>query len=418
MGGNGGSTAGGGGGGGGGFGVGALGVGANGGNGEQDGSGGRMSGALPGGYGGGGGSRGVGGNSGGGGGGGGTGPAAAVAASVAAMERQPMAAMAVSAAAVEAAPTADWSSAATAASAAAAAAPEVRLRWEPVATAVSAAVAAALVVLAVSPEVAASLPAGATPRAMQRVVAVRAWAARSSSSRAAPSILPGPWRSTATPSRAVPAAATVPAPAQASAGPCSCKVTARSNSARTVARRRRVSDAIADQDGSGGTGSYALLKSGAGTLVLSGTNSYSGGTQINDGTLSVSADPNLGKAGTGISLSGGTLQATASFTAGRTLTLNGTGGTVETDAGTTLTLSNGSPRLGWSDQDRRRAHSILDGPSPPGVNYAGATTVSAGYSGWRTLGRQCLHDRSRWRARCLRSYRPSARWPGRAPSGR
>ncbi|WP_296345300.1 autotransporter-associated beta strand repeat-containing protein [Reyranella sp.] len=144
-----------------------------------------------------------------------------------------------------------------------------------------------------------------------------------------------------------------------------------------------VSDAIADQNGSGGTGSYALLKSGAGTLVLSGTNSYSGGTQINDGTLSVSADPNLGKAGTGISLSGGTLQATASFTAGRTLTLNGTGGTIETATGTTLTLNNGVHGAGGLIKTGDGTL-ILDGTiSPPGVNYAGATIVRQG-----TLGGQ------------------------------
>ena len=50
-----------------------------------------------------------------------------------------------------------------------------------------------------------------------------------------------------------------------------------------------VSDAIADQTGSGGTGgnagSYSLQKQGAGTTVLSGINTYTGGTTVSAGTL-------------------------------------------------------------------------------------------------------------------------------------
>ena len=41
-------------------------------------------------------------------------------------------------------------------------------------------------------------------------------------------------------------------------------------------------------------GSSALSKSGAGTLILSGVNTYSDGTQINAGVLSISQDANLG----------------------------------------------------------------------------------------------------------------------------
>jgi len=58
-------------------------------------------------------------------------------------------------------------------------------------------------------------------------------------------------------------------------------------------------------------GTASLVKNTGGTLVLSGTNTYSGGTQINGGVLSISADANLGAvpalptAGN-ISLAGGT----------------------------------------------------------------------------------------------------------------
>ena len=139
-----------------------------------------------------------------------------------------------------------------------------------------------------------------------------------------------------------------------------------------------VSDSLADQGGSGSSGSYQLVKTGAGTLVLSGTNSYSGGTAINAGTLSVSADANLGKAGTGLSLDSGTLQTAATFTAGRTLTLNGTGGTIETATGTTLTLNNGVGGTGGLTKTGTGTLT-LDGT----VNYSGATVVRQG-----TLGGQ------------------------------
>lgn len=56
------------------------------------------------------------------------------------------------------------------------------------------------------------------------------------------------------------------------------------------------------------TGSFTKL--GAGTLVLTGTNSYAGGTVLSAGTLSVASDATLGASGGGLSLQGGTLQVT------------------------------------------------------------------------------------------------------------
>jgi autotransporter-associated beta strand protein len=56
-----------------------------------------------------------------------------------------------------------------------------------------------------------------------------------------------------------------------------------------------IADTIADEEGALGTGGqWTLVKDGEGTLVLSGTNLYSGGTIVSAGTLSVSADANLG----------------------------------------------------------------------------------------------------------------------------
>ncbi|SBV33728.1 Outer membrane autotransporter barrel domain protein [uncultured Sphingopyxis sp.] len=85
-------------------------------------------------------------------------------------------------------------------------------------------------------------------------------------------------------------------------------------------------------------GATELVKTDAGTLVLSGANSYAGGTSINGGTLQVGGDANLGAAAGGLRLGGGTLQTTASFTSSRGVELLGTGG-FRTDAATTLTLA-------------------------------------------------------------------------------
>ncbi|MCO5962587.1 autotransporter outer membrane beta-barrel domain-containing protein, partial [Sinorhizobium meliloti] len=71
--------------------------------------------------------------------------------------------------------------------------------------------------------------------------------------------------------------------------------------------------------------------------MLTADNSYTGGTEINGGTLQVSADANLGDSAGGLTFNGGTLRTTASFSTGRSIELAGQG-TILTDTGTTLTL--------------------------------------------------------------------------------
>jgi len=55
-----------------------------------------------------------------------------------------------------------------------------------------------------------------------------------------------------------------------------------------------VADAIADQTGSGNAGSYGLVKTGAGTLVLDAANTFTGGMTLNGGTLSLGHNDGLG----------------------------------------------------------------------------------------------------------------------------
>ncbi|MCQ8780322.1 hypothetical protein NQU49_27370, partial [Escherichia coli] len=65
--------------------------------------------------------------------------------------------------------------------------------------------------------------------------------------------------------------------------------------------------------------------------------SYTGGTVISGGTVQAGADGAFGAAGTTLTVVGGTIQATASFTIGRPITLTTPGGTFDTN-GNTLTL--------------------------------------------------------------------------------
>lgn len=106
----------------------------------------------------------------------------------------------------------------------------------------------------------------------------------------------------------------------------------------------RVGDSTTASAGMTGTinaslsGASTLVKTDFGTLVLSGNNTYSGGTDIRGGVLAVSSDANLGAATGAISLNGGALASTASFASGRTVNLTQQG-EIDVAGNTELTLS-------------------------------------------------------------------------------
>ena len=118
----------------------------------------------------------------------------------------------------------------------------------------------------------------------------------------------------------------------------------------------------------------SLTKIGAGTLTLTGANSYSGGTNLNGGILAVNSDVNLG-AGP-LSFDGGTLQALAAgggITSLKAVNLFPGGGTFLADAGTASTLGGSITGVGsWTKT----------GPGTlalSGTNtYSGGTTIAGG----------------------------------------
>lgn len=119
-----------------------------------------------------------------------------------------------------------------------------------------------------------------------------------------------------------------------------------------------------------------LQKTGAGTLVLTGANTYTQGTQLVAGTLSVSSDANLGNASGNIDFEGGTLRITGtSYTStARGVTLGAPGGAMDiADAANSFTLgqaltgTGGLAKLGDGVL-------VLTGAN----DYTGGTTVSGG----------------------------------------
>jgi uncharacterized protein with beta-barrel porin domain len=138
-----------------------------------------------------------------------------------------------------------------------------------------------------------------------------------------------------------------------------------------------MSNGIADQTGSGGTGanagSWTLAKSGAGTLVLQAANTYSGGTNVTGGLINFSAADNFGSGLT--TLNGGGLQwATGNTTdiSSKLAPLGSGGGTFDTNGNdvtfaSAITGSGGLIKAGLGTL-------ILSGAN----SYSGGTIVTGG----------------------------------------
>jgi fibronectin-binding autotransporter adhesin len=85
-----------------------------------------------------------------------------------------------------------------------------------------------------------------------------------------------------------------------------------------------------------------LTKSSAGTLVLSGVNTYNGGTSITGGTVQIADDTGLGAASGAASINGATLQLTGTgntVTTSRNFNLGSSGATITVDGTNVYTLN-------------------------------------------------------------------------------
>jgi outer membrane autotransporter protein len=131
------------------------------------------------------------------------------------------------------------------------------------------------------------------------------------------------------------------------------------------------------------SGVGGLTKAGAGTLTLSGTNSYSGGTTINAGTLVASADANLGNANGGLTFNGGTLQFGAGFSLAdtRTITLNAGGGTFDTNGFDTAAVASAIDGTGGLTKIGPGTLALTNTNT-----YSGGTTINSGLINFNSGG--------------------------------
>ena len=120
-------------------------------------------------------------------------------------------------------------------------------------------------------------------------------------------------------------------------------------------------------------GAAKLVKTDLGTLVLSGINTYTGGTAVNGGTLQVSQDSNMGALAGALSLNGGTLATTATLDTARATTLGAGGGSFNVAAGTNFGIT--SAVSGSGALSKLGTGTLILGADN---TYAGGTTIAAG----------------------------------------
>ncbi|WP_442597734.1 autotransporter domain-containing protein [Parapusillimonas sp. JC17] len=117
------------------------------------------------------------------------------------------------------------------------------------------------------------------------------------------------------------------------------------------------------------SGSGSLIKQGEAKLTLAGNNSYVGGTRIDNGTVQITSNANLGARSGALTLQGGALQASRSMTMDRDVKVNASqsigqiggstfGGTFDVDSNVVLTLADNT--LSGTGDIRKMGQGELD----------------------------------------------------------
>jgi autotransporter-associated beta strand protein len=140
------------------------------------------------------------------------------------------------------------------------------------------------------------------------------------------------------------------------------------------------SDVYTYSDAISGTGSVSQI--GSGTLILTATNPYSGGTTVSNGILQIGSESNIGGGSAGgITLNGGEILTSATAALAENITLNtGTANTLAAFTNTTVTYNgliadgNGHGALTIGDSLGNNGTVILNGNN----TYTGGTIVSGG----------------------------------------
>jgi len=125
------------------------------------------------------------------------------------------------------------------------------------------------------------------------------------------------------------------------------------------------------------SGSGRLVQQGAGTVTLTGANTYSGTTTITNGALQIGDGGTSGTLGTGAVINNGTLIVNRSDEVVVANTISGSGGLIQTGAGTT-TLTGTNSYTGTTAIDVGTL--LLDGNHLSGASYtvAGGATFGGG----------------------------------------
>ncbi|OAT15581.1 type V secretory pathway adhesin [Buttiauxella gaviniae ATCC 51604] len=121
------------------------------------------------------------------------------------------------------------------------------------------------------------------------------------------------------------------------------------------------------------TGRSRLVKTDLGTLVLSGGNTYTGGTVINGGVVSIADDANLGDIAGGVTLNDGTLRITDNLATTRAITTGDVGGTVDVATDKAVTLLTGVSGTGGLTKQGTGELQLTQAST-----YAGATHIAQG----------------------------------------